>query len=150
MMIDQATLDEFSEPPPKKRGRPRVLSDEEWLARQRRYSKEYYHKKRAAEGKSVGGPRGRFRRITDGMSDEERATYFREQRNAYKRRRQQQVNHLADDGILTRPKVENDEPIGRYVLDRIVRQECAVSTRAGWAMIGDGCFRSTVKHSGWS
>lgn len=40
-----------------------------------------------------------------------------------------------------------EPPIEKYILERLVRQEAGISTKPGFNIIGDGCFRARPHRS---
>lgn len=79
------------------------------------------------------------------MTPEEKAEHRRKVKQANNARRMAQVNGLAKDGIVTPFKVQHEEPLSRYLADRMIRQEAGISTHPGFTIIGDGCFRAVKR-----
>ena len=76
------------------------------------------------------------------LTEDERQEYRRKAKAEYNKRRMALVNGVAKDSIVTPSKVQHDEPLSRYLADKMIRQEAGISTRAGFSIIGDGCFRA--------
>lgn len=83
------------------------------------------------------------------MTPEEKAEHYRKVKKIASQRHGRQHNGLAKDGITTPSHIQHDEPLSRYLADKMVRQEAGISTRPGFSIIGDGCFRARAypKHS---
>ena len=80
------------------------------------------------------------------MTPEEKADHHRKAKIAANNAK---YNGLAKEGITSPSHVQHDEPLSRYIADKMIRQEAGISTRAGFNIIGDGCFRARAypKHS---
>lgn len=48
---------------------------------------------------------------------------------------------IAEDGMISPSKVQHEEPISRFILDRYLKQEAgSPSLKAGYISLGNGCY----------
>ena len=92
--------------------------------------------------KKLGLPTLRVKTDLSHLTEDERQEYRRKAKQQDNARRMAQVNGLAKDGIISPSHIQHDEPLSRYLADKMVRQEAGISTRPGFNIIGDGCFRA--------
>lgn len=81
------------------------------------------------------------------LTEEERQEYRHKAKVKRNKQRMAQINGLAKDGITSPSHIQHDEPLSRYIADRMIRQEAGISTKPGFNIIGDGCFRARPHRS---
>lgn len=96
---------------------------------------------------SARHPKPKKRPVFSGMSAEEIAEFKLKAKKAKAARQMAEYNGVAKDGIVTPAHIQHDEPLSRYIADRMVRQEAGISTKPGFNIIGDGCFRARPHRS---
>lgn len=121
--------------------KPRVYKDmspeaEKRRAANREASRRFYRRKK------LGLPPLKIMPKLSHLTEDERQEYRRKAKAEDNKRRMGLVNGLAKDGIISPSHVQHDEPLSRYLADKMIRQEAGISTRAGFNIIGDGCFRA--------